>query len=351
MKKYTNLVFYDANIPGEGEHTIFKYIRNDKADINTRYVVYGLDADLIMLSFIAYKKHIYLLRERQVFEKEFVSDKVIFSFLDIDELKFGLIKYTSKEYDFMIKDEQEFLDDFVFFSFLLGNDFVPHVNTISINNGGLELLISNYVKMYKKMNTSLVSRKLMKINTNALCVMLKDIVKDENRLVINNSKKITIKKDEQLNYHHRNWKENYYYHFFYNSQKKYIDKICDKYCEVINWTFKYYFEGCPSWRFIYNFRTAPCLSDIYNYLLDIDLNRFNFPCDVPFTQNQQLMMILPPNSRAIFPEKYRYLIDNDLVEFYPLDFKYEVVDKRVEWMHTPVIPEIDDNLILEYVKD
>ena len=63
------------------------------------------------------------------------------------------------------------------------------------------------------------------------------------------------------------------------------------------------------------------------------------------------MMILPPNSRAIFPEKYRYLIDNDLVEFYPLDFKYEVVDKRVEWMHTPVIPEIDDNLILEYVKD
>lgn len=352
-KYHGKVVFYDASVPGEGEHTIFKYIKNDQeVTDDTRYIVYGLDADLIMLSFIAQKKHIYLLRERQVFEKEFKSDKVIFSFLDIDELKFGLVKYTSFEYDFQINNPQQYLDDFVFFSFLLGNDFIPHINSLSISNNGLDLLIKHYIEMRKKTgNSSLISSKLMKINTNALCAMLKNIVKNENKLVVENSKGIRIRKYDQLNYNHNNWKQNYYYHFFYNDNTSYINKICDNYCRVLNWTFKYYFEGCPSWRFNYHYKTGPCLSDLYAYFLDIDLNKYKFQDDVPYTQNQQLMMILPPKSIDLMPEKYRSLISNELIEFYPVDFKYEVVDKRVEWMHEPKIPEIDDDLMLEYVKD
>lgn len=184
-----------------------------------------------------------------------------------------------------------------------------------------------------------------------LCSMLKDISEEENNLVISNSRKIRIRKDDQLNYHHRNWKSNYYYHFFHTDSPNYVDKVCKKYCEVVNWTFKYYFEGCPSWRFSYNFRTAPCLSDVYKYLLKNDLNSFYFQDDVPYTGNQQLMMILPPKSRRLFPQQYVKLIDNELIEFYPLDFQLEVVDKAVDWMHEPIIPEMDDSIILEYVKD
>lgn len=348
--KLDNVIFYGADIPGEGEHTIYNYIRKDE-DKDYNYVVYGLDADLIMLSFVSEKDKIYLLRERQSFDKEYKDDRLDFNFLDIDELKGGLIKFTEEYTDVVIKREQQFLDDFVFFTFLLGNDFMPHLNSLSINNGGIELLIKNYINMRKRMNSNLVSRKYMRINTNGLYAMLKDIVKNEVELVQQNSKKIYMNKNQQLNYFHPNWKSNYYYHFFHTNNKKFVNKVCDKYCEMLNWTFKYYFDGCPNWRFSYNYRAGPCLSDILEYLSEIDLNKYEFQDDVAYTQNQQLMMILPPQSKKLFPKEYVHLIDNELLEFYPRDFILEVVDKAVDWMYEPIIPEIDDNEILKYVRD
>ena len=87
------VIFYGADVPGEGEHTIFKYIREDKDD-DCNYVVYGLDADLIMFSFVAKRRKIYLLRERQSFDKEYKSNEKAYNFLDIDELKKGLVFFT-----------------------------------------------------------------------------------------------------------------------------------------------------------------------------------------------------------------------------------------------------------------
>ena len=345
-----DVIFYGADVPGEGEHTLFKYIREDE-EKGCNYVVYGLDADLIMLSFVAAKERIYLLRERQSFDKEYKSDKVAYNFLDIDELRKGLVSFTEEYTGVKINNVQQYLDDFVFFTFLLGNDFMPHVNSLSIKSNGIEMLIKNYINMRKRMNSNLVSRKYMRINTNALYAMLRDIVKDENKLVLQNVKKIYMNKDRQLNYELRDWKINYYYHFFNTDSKKYIDRVCDKYCEVLNWTFKYYFEGCPSWRFSYDYGAAPCLSDILNYISKIDLNKYEFSDDVPYTQNQQLMMILPPESKDIFPKKYVKLIYNELSEFYPRHYKLEMVDKAVDWMYTPILPIIDDEVIMEYVRD
>ena len=37
-------------MPGEGEHKIFDYIRENKHINNEKTVIYGLDADLIMLT-------------------------------------------------------------------------------------------------------------------------------------------------------------------------------------------------------------------------------------------------------------------------------------------------------------
>ena len=178
-----------------------------------------------------------------------------------------------------------------------------------------------------------------------------DIVKNEDKLVKENSEKIHMNKERQLNYYHRNWKSNYYYHFFLTDNEKYKNNICDAYCKILNWTFKYYFEGCPNWRHSYNYRAAPCLSDIFNYISNKDLNEYNFQDDMPYTQNQQLMMILPPKSKKLFPEKYVKLIENELVEFYPIDYELEVVGKAVDWQYEPIIPEIDDEIILKYVRD
>ena len=68
-------ILSDSNEPGEGEHKIMKYI--DSLNKNTINIVYGLDADLIMLSMI--RKHtIYLLRERTEYNIENLKTDYIY---------------------------------------------------------------------------------------------------------------------------------------------------------------------------------------------------------------------------------------------------------------------------------
>ena len=118
------LIFSSSNEPGEGEHKIYNYIRKYKPNNNC---VYGLDADLIMLSLISDSK-IYLLRETteyriEGFETEFV-------YLDISKLKRCIISNIKpKVYNL---DDKTLLNDYIFICFFLGNDFIQHTPTVNL---------------------------------------------------------------------------------------------------------------------------------------------------------------------------------------------------------------------------
>ena len=61
------VIVSDSNEPGEGEAKILDYIKDHDISQHSD-IIYGLDADLIMLSLLSSKNDIYLLREPAQYE-------------------------------------------------------------------------------------------------------------------------------------------------------------------------------------------------------------------------------------------------------------------------------------------
>ena len=151
------------DVPGEGEHKILEYIRNyklsEKYNPYTKHCIYGLDADLIMLSLISHEYNFVILREDyfkmkkkekeengQANQEKYSEKKIEYQFFLISvlreylELEFGYLNKKIKfKYDF-----EKIIDDFIFLCFFIGNDFLPNLFSFNIENGALTHLFDFY---------------------------------------------------------------------------------------------------------------------------------------------------------------------------------------------------------------
>jgi 5'-3' exoribonuclease 1 len=137
-----------SNIYGEGEHKIFEYIRDNKVEHkNQNTVIYGLDADLIMLSInhLPICPNIFLFRETphfiQSIDRSLEPNENYL--LDIPLLTTEIInKMNSNEMNENIREIKIY--DYIFLSFFLGNDFLPHFPAINIRTGGIDKMLNAY---------------------------------------------------------------------------------------------------------------------------------------------------------------------------------------------------------------
>jgi 5'-3' exonuclease len=132
-------------------------------------------------------------------------------------------------------------------------------------------------------------------------------------------------------------------------------QIVKNYLESLMYTLKYYFQGCPSWTWHYKYRTSPLLSDVF-YALEnnvVAMNDIQFILGTPYTPFQQLMLILPPQLNNLVPSVLRPIMTDDKLlctQYYPTEFILDVCVGIKQEYSEALLPEIDEELLIETVK-
>ncbi|KAI1414224.1 exoribonuclease 1 [Hypoxylon sp. FL1857] len=187
-----DIVLSGHEVPGEGEHKIMEYIRNAKAQPdyhpNVRHCLYGLDADLIMLGLLSHDPHFCLLREEVTFgrasktkSKELEHQNFYLMHLCIVreylELEFQELK---KEGSIKVSfDLERIIDDFILMAFFVGNDFLPNLPNLHINEGALATMFRIYKKVLPQCDGYINEGGV--INLSRLRLLLEELSKEEDR--------------------------------------------------------------------------------------------------------------------------------------------------------------------------
>lgn len=398
MWKQLQVIFSGHDIPGEGEHKIMNYIRQMRNQPNyqpnTRHCMYGQDADLIMLGLVTHEPHFTLLREVVDFNMNRVNQKntlkavkkftrqANFQLLHLSVLR----EYLSLEFvgsEAHLFDVERCIDDFVFMTFTLGCDFLPH-GVLDIGESAFDLLFAIYKEQRGSWGQGNYLTNMGTISdASRLERFLLAVGSFENDILSQrevNDKEYTKKKrrwdkrdgkpagptDQELEFaeasksndysammeamlaHHstdefiegwcplvssnqKDYKGRYYYeklHF------KPIDKerhwnLCKSYIEGLQWCLAYYYQGCISWSWFYPYHYSPMMSDLRN--LPQMFSEIQFELGEPLTPFQQLMACLPPASSSLVPKLYRGLmtsVKSPIIGFYPIDFEIDANGKR-----------------------
>jgi 5'-3' exoribonuclease 1 len=358
-----NIIVSGSNQPGEGEHKLFDYIRvNPEKHSKETTVIYGLDADLIMLSInhLPICPNIYLFRETPHFIQSINSELEPDAnyFLDIPELTQTIICHLLSKDDMndttskTVSTDYKKVYDYIFLCFFLGNDFMPHFPALNIRTGGIDKMINAY-RVCIKPTEYLTDGKT--INWANVRKLISHLAKLEETFIINehksrdnkernnrhggNGSKIKVGESPEDKFKHFEatplndrdleryinpykpyWQNRYYRALFdiktdVNGQQ--TKDICINYLEGLEWTLKYYTSGCPDWRWMYKFNYPPLLQDLIKFIPVfsnefVALKPFN-----PVSEMVQLCYVLPKHSLGLLPPP----LCNALLERYPEWYK------------------------------
>lgn len=383
----------DASVVGEGEHKIFDYIRQYNKEDDKAHCIYGLDADLIMLSLCS-KVSIYLLRDAPQFDKNINTDYILF---DINEFKKLII---ARFIDSLKKEniEDEFIEsleldlllyNYVFLCFIFGNDFLPKIIAMDLNDETIEYVLSTYIHQYSILRKHIVDGEghinlfplrqffvtLYGSEEQRVCTYFKNNVHKLLNFVIPSNGFNELKNDlNQIQFypctkHQSNtaiyknfmrndilhdWMDTYYNYYFnigsieYNQE--HIHNICNYYVDGLQWNISYYIEGCPSFKWHYPYMASPCIKDICKYLRD----SFRYPHFEKghYKPLEQLSMVLPIQSKQLLPPAYQKMMTQiPLSIYYPIDFELDTLFHiQLYECHTKLMNINDKDIIDVYEK-
>jgi 5'-3' exoribonuclease 1 len=377
-----NIILSLSDSPGEGEHKLFEFIRDKKDEHkDTKTIIYGLDADLIMLclNHLPINNQIYLFRETPEFIKSINSELEPNEnyIMDIPELAKAITLNMNNGLELNASEKNNRIYDYIFMCFFLGNDFMPHFPSINIRTGGVDKMINAYKATIGGTNEFITDGKIINWkNVRKLVKFLADLEEEhlitETKLRDKRSKMFyptrtpeeTFKKfdaiptyerqlEKFINPFEENWQKRYYKALFdiENITEEQKKEICVNYLEGLEWTMKYYTTGCPDWRWTYKYNYPPLLSDLIHFVPLLDTTFVPVRAAKPVTELVQLCYVLPRQSLTMLPKKlYGALISKE-DDWYKTNCNFAWSYCRYFWESHVQLPEIDINELEKFVKD
>lgn len=269
----------DSSEPGEGEHKIMKSVK--ALPDGARVVIYGLDADLIILA-LQPACHTFLLRELQQFGER-----------DCDATAYGLLDMHALRATLGVPQQM-----YQTLSFCFGNDFLPGLGVFSLRNYGFQRVQQSY-KSWKPPASGCSANEL-------LFSFFKHVQRFEranlttiqaNRKVMRGGEAVPeeyVLQEKAIRFHRPGWRWRYYSILFGVHSEDDIRKICMSYWRTIEWTAHYYEKHTEalSWAWAYPYLDAPLIEDLVKYYCE----SFSWMAVPPPSTTEQLQFILPARS-------------------------------------------------------
>ena len=371
-----------SNKVGEGEHKIFDYIRvNPNKHLTETTIIYGLDADLIMLSInhLPICPNIYLFRETPHFIQSIDSSLEPESnyYLDIPELTNAIISYMNNDRELTLEQQKNKVYDYIFLCFFLGNDFLPHFPAINIRTGGVDKMINAYKATIGNTNEYITDGKIINWNNLRKVVLFlanleeEFIIKEhrsrnnkERYLLPENTPEEKYKKFESTPLYERdiekfinpvkpNWQSRYYNGLF-GLTKTDEDKISDiavNYIQGLEWTMKYYSTGCPDWRWKYKYNYPPLLQDLIKYIPVFNKSFVPEKTPNPVSEIVQLCYVLPRSSLHLLPQKLYFELISKHDEWYKGNCDYIWAYCKYFWESHVEMNDINIDELEQFIKE
>jgi 5'-3' exonuclease len=374
LKYLKNLIISCSDFAGEGEHKLFEYIRNNPCEHdNFNTVIYGLDADLIMLSInhLPIAPNIFLYRETPHFIKSINSELEPNEsyMIDIPELTQTIINDMNNNEPLTTLQQQNRIYDYIFLCFFLGNDFLPHFPSCNIRTGGIHKLLSAYKETIGSRNENLTNgKKIYWKNVRKIVAymaekeqyhlrgehikrdrmeknQLPNVTADDKYEQFNVSPCYERENEKPINPFKPNWEERYYKHLFdidpQDLSKSAKQNICVNFMEGLEWTMKYYTTGCANWKWTYKYHYPPLFSDLIKFMPVFDKEFITEIPKQPVKDITQLAYVLPKHSLYLLSKSIYNKLKTQHPEWYidNCDFKWAYC--KYFWESHVELPEIN----------
>jgi len=358
-----------ADQPGEGEQKLMSYIRSQAyRDI----VIYGLDADLIVLAvwhIADASRRIDLFREDTAFGggvKENALGEEQYLYLNVPNLCDTLLAtYATPE------RRTEFLRDFVGIMNLLGNDFVPHGLSVKIKAEGIEILLDMYTTMYTGTPLVILRNDRWEYNLEMLRPLARRIAEQEPSQILKAirskleartpvytseveqamaryndlpvewaAEKPLIRKimvegrEKPITMLVDQWRDVYDQKAFFGTDPAVVTKY---YLESLAWTLAYYSGASVDMHWYFPWSLPPRFETIATALESVTTLTIPNTPRSPLEPLEQLAMVLPQSSFHLLPPEYSQLL-KQFPQYWPVGWESYSFGRRFLWECEPMIP-------------